>query len=56
MFFFEKKNQKTFANVVRAAAPDARQRQKVFLLLFFQKSSACLASPGAILWILTTRA
>jgi hypothetical protein len=37
MFFFEKKNQKTFANVVRAAAPDARQRQKVFLLLFFSK-------------------
>jgi hypothetical protein len=37
MFFFEKKNQKTFANWPRGMTAPGGQGAKVFLLLFFQK-------------------
>jgi flagellar P-ring protein precursor FlgI len=37
MFFFEKKNQKTFANDPQAFSQPRSNRAKVFLLLFFQK-------------------
>jgi hypothetical protein len=37
MFFFEKKNQKTFMRAVADYPASTRQGPKVFLLLFFQK-------------------
>jgi hypothetical protein len=37
MFFFEKKNQKTFPTGARAGCPARVQAGKVFLLLFLQK-------------------
>jgi hypothetical protein len=40
-FFFEKKNQKTFADRARAVGHIPRQRKKVFWF-FFQKRSASL--------------
>jgi len=50
MFFFEKKNQKTFAQGARPVQPARRIRQK-FFAAFLQKSSAFLLSrirsPGA---------
>ena len=36
MFFFEKKNQKTFGRC-RGLAGEAREAEKSFLLLFFKK-------------------
>jgi len=38
MFFFEKKNQKTFASL-RAPVRSPRQPNKSFLLLFFKKEA-----------------
>jgi len=37
MFFFEKKNQKTFVSFVRVCCNTRVQRHKSFLLLFFKK-------------------
>jgi hypothetical protein len=45
VFFFEKKNQKTFANLVRPAGPDGRQHEKVFCF-FFSKKKCLLLSVG----------
>jgi hypothetical protein len=41
MFFFEKKNQKTFPGASRAVAPAVAQAptDKSFLLLFFKKEA-----------------
>jgi hypothetical protein len=49
MFFFEKKNQKTFISALAARGrpwPDSweRRENKVFLLLFFQKKKVLLPS------------
>jgi hypothetical protein len=37
MFFFEKKNQKTFSRLMRKNPASPHQTEKVFLLLFLQK-------------------
>ena len=37
MFFFEKKNQKTFIHWIGASREGSAQMDKVFLLLFLQK-------------------
>jgi hypothetical protein len=42
MFFFEKKNQKTFA-LRRPSLASTRDSMKKFFASFFQKRSACLA-------------
>jgi len=42
MFFFEKKNQKTFVPLDHAGGTTRRPGAKVFLLLFFQKKQFLL--------------
>jgi hypothetical protein len=42
MFFFEKKNQKTFMTLAQAVPSAGTQLNKVFLLLFLQKKKAFL--------------
>jgi hypothetical protein len=45
VFFFEKKNQKTFVYWRTSVARPATAQQKVFLLLFLQKKkNSCLSS------------
>jgi hypothetical protein len=39
MFFFEKKNQKTFANLAAASPGEARSHDQKFFASFFQKRS-----------------
>jgi hypothetical protein len=47
MFFFEKKNQKTFIPLGPSRGASERPaRIKVFLLLFLQKKKTFLAWPG----------
>jgi hypothetical protein len=40
LFFFEKKNQKTFANLMRALRQATVQIEKSLLLLFFRKEDS----------------
>jgi hypothetical protein len=47
MFFFEKKNQKTFAPKPVPVSPARTNLAKVFLLLFFQKKKFLLSSRPA---------
>jgi len=42
MFFFEKKNQKTFIRLAEPLRKGRAQRMKVFLLLFLQKKKCLL--------------
>ena len=46
MFFFEKKNQKTFASLCRDSPASPRQRNKSFLLLFFKKEGLSYPDEG----------
>jgi hypothetical protein len=54
MFFFEKKNQKTFV-LCRAFLRGLPTAGKSFLLLFFKKEVLTFLLPGTIRLILTTR-
>jgi hypothetical protein len=46
LFFFEKKNQKTFAPLRAVLKPPGSETIKVFLLLFVHKKKCFLALPG----------
>jgi hypothetical protein len=55
VFFFEKKNQKTFV-FRRAFLRGLATALKSFLLLFFKKEVLAFFPPGAIRLVLTARA
>jgi hypothetical protein len=48
VFFFEKKNQKTFAPLRAVMKPPGTEMNKVFLLLFVHKKKSFLCFPGLV--------